>query len=229
MKRTAIFAATLFLAVILVLPACSDEEEPSAGQTPVIEVDSEGNTSIDKSQLEAEVEALNPGQLSTEEVDGLLFMREEEKLARDVYQVLGTNSTQPIFGNIARSEETHMEAVRVLLDQYEIKDPALAAGKFVNRDLQALYDRLIGQGSVNQIEALKVGAAIEEIDLIDLEIRIAQTDEAAIKLVYENLEKGSRNHLRSFVSSLDRLGVTYAPIALTQAAYDAVVSSAMER
>lgn len=229
MKRTAIFAATLFLAVILVLPACSDDDEPSAGQTPVIEVDSEGNTSIDKSQLEAEVEALNPGQLSTVEVDGLLFMREEEKLARDVYQVLGASSTQPIFGNIARSEETHMEAVRVLLDQYEIKDPALAAGKFMNRDLQALYDRLIGQGSVNQIEALKVGAAIEEIDLIDLEIRIAQTDEAAIKLVYENLEKGSRNHLRSFVSSLDRLGVTYAPIALTQAAYDAVVSSAMER
>lgn len=229
MKRTATFAATLFLAAILVLPACSDDDEPSAGQTPVIEVDSEGNTSIDKSQLEAEVEALNPGQLSTVEVDGLLFMREEEKLARDVYQVLGASSTQPIFGNIARSEETHMEAVRVLLDQYEIKDPALAVGKFVNRDLQALYDRLIGQGSVNQIEALKVGAAIEEIDLIDLEIRIAQTDEAAIKLVYENLEKGSRNHLRSFVSSLDRLGVTYAPIALTQAAYDGVVSSAMER
>lgn len=50
----------------------------------------------------------------------------------------------------------------------------------------------MADGSRSLADALRVGATIEEIDLLDLEERIAQTDEADIKLVYENLAKGSR-------------------------------------
>ena len=76
-------------------------------------------------------------------------------------------------------------------------------------------------------DALKVGAAIEEIDILDLQERLAETDNAAIQRVFENLMAGSENHLRAFVSNIKaQTGETYAPQYLSQAAYDEIVSAA---
>ncbi|MGE0058480.1 MAG: DUF2202 domain-containing protein [Dehalococcoidia bacterium] len=231
-KAIGLAGSLMVLAAVLFGAACSDsdnEKSPATTATPLVEVDSEGSTGINSGRLEDEVEALSEGDLTSAEIAGVLFVREEEKLARDVYQELAKSSSLPIFTNIGRSEQTHMDAVKVLIDQYDLKDPVLASGRFVNTDLQALYDRLVAQGRANQVEALKVGAAIEEIDLVDLAARMAETDEAAIKLVYENLMKGSRNHLRSFVSTLDRQGVKYTPIALSQAEFDRIIGGSIER
>ncbi len=233
MKSRAIGLASslMVLAAVLFGAACTDDgdDESPAVSTPLVQVDSEGSTGINSGRLEDEVEALSEGELTAAEIAGVLFMREEEKLARDVYQELAKSSSLPIFTNIGRSEQTHMDAVKVLIDQYDLKDPALASGKFVDGELQALYDRLVAQGKTSQEEALRAGAAIEEIDLIDLAERVAETDEASIELVYENLMKGSRNHLRSFVSTLERQGVKYTPIALSQAEFDRIVSGSIER
>lgn len=49
-------------------------------------------------------------------------MREEEKLARDVYLTFGEKWGLTLFTNIAKSEQTHTDAVKTLLDRYEIKD-----------------------------------------------------------------------------------------------------------
>lgn len=169
---------------------------------------------------------LIPGTLSEEEAAGLLWMREEEKLARDVYLALYELWGQPTFQNIANSEQTHMDAVLDLLQGYGIADPAGAQGQFSNPDLQALYDQLIAQGSQSLADALKVGAAIEEIDILDLRERVAQTDKAAIQTVYASLENASNNHLRSFTSTLlRRTGETYQPQYLSAADYQAIVSS----
>jgi len=74
-----------------------------------------------------------------------------------------------------------------------------------------------------------VGAAIEEIDLLDLKTRITQTDKADIKQVYDNLMRGSRNHLRSFVAQLEsQTGQVYKPQHLTQTEYDAIINSSIE-
>jgi hypothetical protein len=159
-------------------------------------------------------------------------MREEEKLARDVYLTLYDRWGLPIFQNIASSEATHMEAVKTLIDRYNLEDPAAGqyVGVFTNPTLQGLYDQLVEEGNRSLSSALRVGAAIEEIDILDLEERIAQTERADIKLVYENLMKGSRNHLRSFVSNLERReGEVYQPQYVTQAAYDAIVAAPLER
>ena len=115
-----------------------------------------------------------------------------------------------------------------LLDRYDISDPAAGndLGKFTDAKLQALYDQLVAQGSKSVADALKVGAAIEEIDILDLQERLAETDNAAIEQVYENLLAGSENHLRAFVSNLKaRTGETYAPQYLSQAAYNAIVTA----
>jgi hypothetical protein len=170
------------------------------------------------------------GSLSDAEIEGILYMREEEKLARDVYLTLYEAWELPIFQNIARSEATHMEAVNTLIDRYGLADPAAAeVGVFTNPTLQELYDQLVAAGRTSLADALRVGAAIEEIDILDLQERQAQTDQADIELVYENLMKGSRNHLRAFASTLTRqTGETYQPQYLDPASYESIVNSARE-
>jgi hypothetical protein len=166
--------------------------------------------------------------LSSEEAEGLLFMREEEKLARDVYLALSTKWDIPVFQNIAASEQVHMDAIEELLVRYSLPDPALAEpGLFTNLDLQALYNDLVTQGSLSMANALKVGGAVEEIDIIDLQAHLFQTDNADIQYVYENLLKGSQNHLRAFSGVFQtQTGETYQPQYMDIKAYDAIVLAA---
>jgi len=158
-----------------------------------------------------------------QEIEGILYMRDEEKLAHDVYTVLYDLWGLPIFRNIAESEATHTEAVRVLLERYDLPDPAATMEQGVYNDptLQALYDELVAEGSESLESAIRVGAAIEEIDILVLQDRIAQTDEGDIILVYENLMQGSLNHLRSFVSTLNRqTGAPHSPQYLETSTYE---------
>ncbi len=160
-------------------------------------------------------------------------MREEEKLARDVYLTLYDTWNQQVFQNISRSEQAHTDAVLALLEQYGISDPVgdNPVGVFVDEALQALHDKLVNQGSASLIDALLVGAAIEEIDIIDIEKRkedVIGNDD--IIEVYDNiLLEGSRNHLRAFVKNLETQGITYQPQYLSQAEYDAIISGETER
>jgi hypothetical protein len=164
--------------------------------------------------------------LSAEETAALLFMREEEKLARDVYNFLYTTWGQPTFQNIAASEQAHMDEIKVLLDRYGLADPALAPGQFTDANLQALYTQLTTQGALSLGDALKVGAAIEEIDILDLQTRLAQTDNADLQQVFTNLMNGSYNHLKSFTSVLlTQTGETYQPQYLTVEQYQTILSS----
>jgi hypothetical protein len=115
--------------------------------------------------------------LMADEIAGLQFMREEEKLAHDVYVSFYQQYGLAIFNNIANSEATHMAAIKTLLDRYGIADPATSQpiGVFTNPDLQALYNQLILQGNQSLAAALQVGTAIEEIDISDLQTRLART------------------------------------------------------
>jgi hypothetical protein len=176
------------------------------------------------------VAALPEQTVSDEERSGLVFMREEEKLARDVYSVLYDTWGMQIFSNIAQSEQTHTEAVRTILTKYSIADPVTddTIGVFVNSDLQKLYTDLTAQGIISIEEALIVGARIEDLDIADLQKQITQTDNDDIKLVYENLMRGSRNHLRSFVSQLTSRGVTYEPKYITLSEFETIIASAQE-
>jgi hypothetical protein len=203
-----------------------------AAGVDVTQVDEEGNTVVDPAAVETALAPLTTGELTLKEVAGLLFMREEEKLARDVYLYLYEQWGTPIFQNISQSEQTHMDSVQTLIDRYRLSDPTIgkAAGEFSDPVLQELYDQLTAQGSQSLAEALKVGAAIEEIDILDLQERIAKATHADIQLVYQNLEKGSRNHLRNFVKILlNQTGETYAPQYLSLELYQSIISGDIER
>ncbi len=166
--------------------------------------------------------------ISPEEAASLRFMREEEKLAHDVYVTLYEQWGLTLFGNIAASEQKHTDAIANLLDMYNIPDPVgnNGLGEFTDIDLQGLYDDLAAQGSQSVGDGLKVGALIEEVDILDLQGRLAETDNASIEQVYNNLMAGSESHLRAFVYNLEtQTGETYAPQYLSQAAYEAIISA----
>jgi hypothetical protein len=142
--------------------------------------------------------------LDATETAGIIYMREEEKLAHDVYVTLYQQWGLSTFNNIAKSEDSHENKIEILLNSYQIADSASdnPIGVFVNPNLQQLYNNLVAQGSQSLTEALKVGVLIEETDIADLQTRIAQTDNADIQQVYQQLLSGSNNHLSAFTSNL---------------------------
>lgn len=169
------------------------------------------------------------GALSAAERDALLHMREEEKLALDVYDALDHYGNP--FVNVQASEQRHMDAMLDLLDTYGLADPAAdkGVGAFASGELQALHDALVEQGAPSSVDAFAVGCAIEELDIHDLEVAKAQTTHADIAATYDLLMLGSRNHLRAFYGRLAGAGGSYTPRYLDQAAFDAIVQSPKER
>ena len=237
-KKSTIAKLIMFTFVLVIpLAACST----IATASPDVQVSTDFSQSepvgeefsVSYAQIVEDVD-LNPAILdesSEEETSGLIFMREEEKLARDVYLYLHDKWGLPIFNNIANSEQSHMDAVLRLLTAYGIEDPAAAKapGEFVNADLQNLYNQLVTQGSQSLGDALKVGAAIEEIDILDLEDHLSRTKNLDIVMVYENLMRGSYNHLRSFSSTLyQKTGEVYLPQFLGAEVYQGVVGDGIE-
>jgi hypothetical protein len=157
------------------------------------------------------------------EIADLAFMREEEKMARDVYAELYQYYKERgieliILANITVSEQKHMDAMLSLLEKYQLEDPAagLERGEFENTVLAAVYANLVSDSEANQTildepvaggkvsreAALYVGAWIEERDMIDILHAIGNTSRAEIVGVYTSLLCGSREHLRAFVKRL---------------------------
>ena len=174
--------------------------------------------------LRAQQTAQNLATLSAAEEDTLLFMREEEKMARDVYLTVNKVWKKAVFKNIAASEQKHMDAILKKINLFGLTDPALAGvGSFTNQDIQDFYDQLIMQGKTSYIDALRAGATIEDVDIQDLMNAIDDTNNLALKTTYENLLEGSKNHLRAFVGLLQKQGIKYSPQYIDQDLFDAIM------
>jgi len=162
--------------------------------------------------------------LSENEVAMLLQMREEEKMARDVYDALSGLYTLQVFEKISASESVHMDRVLCLLIHFEIDDPASSVvGEFTNPVIQNLYYELVEQGEISLLKALEVGASIEDLDIFDLSYFLGETENEAITSVFENLMCGSGNHMRSFYNLLATRGVEYSPEHITQGELNAIL------
>jgi len=167
--------------------------------------------------------------LTEEEKADLLQLREEEKLAKDVYLYAYSKYGLTISQNISNSEQTHMDKVLQILTSYNLEDPAnTQIGVFNDTELQTLYDQLIAKVDISLIEALKVGATIEDLDIKDIEDFLLRTTKADIISMYENLMCGSRNHLRSYYSQIVSNSGTYSPIYISQAEFDTIINSSNE-
>lgn len=181
-------------------------------------------------RLRNDLSTMSRDALSETEKEGLLLMREEEKIARDVYLRLFDRWGLRPFQNISGAEQTHMDAVLALLDHFGLPDPAqgLSVGRFNRPDLQALYDQLITRGEQSLADAVCVGLLIEELDIKDLQEARAKTDKLAIHRVFAELERGSRNHLRAFYRWKQRLGINYVPQHLPNTVFEKIGQSEQE-
>lgn len=144
--------------------------------------------------------AATPTTLTTTQKTQLKYLIEEEKLARDVYTFLSAKVTTRKFSNISQSEQTHINYIAALLTQYKLKNPTTgkAAGVFVNKDIQALYNTLTKEGSAGVLEAFGVGVKIEEVDIASLKKLLAKAMPVDVKTALELLLAASNNHLEAF-------------------------------
>ena len=140
----------------------------------------------------------------SDEVNQILFMLEEEKLARDIYSELGEIWNIRIFSNISASEENHRSQVQSLAEAYGIAYPNLEPGKFKDPELQAMYDELLVQGKSSERAAMEVGETVEITDIADIDsiLKTQITDDW--RDVLERLRHGSENHLSAFRRQLSR-------------------------
>ncbi|NOX19149.1 MAG: DUF2202 domain-containing protein [Chlorobi bacterium] len=216
-KLSIIFAMFLFTAILM---GCDNSDDVAAPD----------NSSSVLYDMQGTIDSLPMEDLSEAEIEGLTIMREEEKLARDVYIYFYNKYGMRIFNNISNSEEKHTSAIKALLDKYSLEDPVIddTPGVFQNEDLGALYTQLTAAGDASLLEALKVGATIEDLDIKDLMDYEDEVDNQDIIFVYDNLTRGSRNHLRSYYSQILNNGGTYDPQYISQELFDYIVNSPKE-
>ena len=170
--------------------------------------------------------------LNDELRESILHMREEEKLARDVYLTLSEKYGVPIFSRIAAAETRHMAAIKTVIDSYGLTDPLVddSRGVFAKSEFNVLYKDLVATGSESLEKAYQVGALIEELDISDLADGMSRVGEHPnIEWVFQNLMRGSRNHLRMFDFQLSATGQRYHAKHLSQQEYDRIAMSSMER
>lgn len=148
--------------------------------------------------------------LTVEEIENIQFMAEEEKLAQDVYDALGDLWDLNVFDNIEHSESQHVSSVESLASKYNISTPDLPEGVFANEELQALYDQLIAIGSQSLEDALKVGVAIETVDIEDLTQELSSTTNTDLISTYTKLLSASENHLSAFSNALTQESVVFS-------------------
>jgi len=211
MKTTVLLIA---IAVNLVFVSCQKDEVVAANLT-----------------VTSQIEALPTEPLNADELASLQLMREEEKLARDVYTTLYAKWNVTVFTNISSSEQQHTDAVLTLLNKYGLTDPVVSnvVGVFSDPELQNLYNQLVAQGNLSVLDAYKVGATIEDLDIFDLEEALSKSDNQDIKYTFDLLTMGSRNHMRSFYGQIVGLGGTYSAQFITQAELEAIVTSPREK
>jgi hypothetical protein len=198
MKKNILLELVAVIGLTILFTACSESLNNAGDDLALTEksaqVSSRGCTGCDFTAV-----------LTQAEIDGLLQMREEEKVARDVYLAFAKLYNNRVFSNIAKSEQAHMDAILYLLNGYKLSDPVagLAVGTFTPA-FQAIYDGLILRGTSLK-EALLVGVDIEVMDIDDLKVHIGETTVPNIIRVYNNLLAGSINHLSAFNFNLSRL------------------------
>jgi hypothetical protein len=187
--------------------------------------------------FQALFDQIEPVPLFDDEVAEVTYLLEEEKLARDVYRKLAERWQLPMFSNIARAKQRHMDLVLKLFETYGLALPTTleTEGAFDDPNLAEAYAEFIFDGGVENetatlADALGAGVEIEDMDLFDLYEFLALTENDHLEMVIHNLAKGSRNHLRAFMRALEAQGGSYVPGEyLDEETFNSILEADMEQ
>lgn len=160
--------------------------------------------------------------LSAAQQQGMAFILEEERMAKDLYLEFYKTTRLPVFLDVAGSEEIHIASILTLMERRGLTGPAEAPGVYADEALQEMYEDLLA-GADGPEAALRAAAHVEEASVHDLSMEIEGTIEPDLISVYGGLMVGSQKHLRTFVRALEELGGEYTPAILSQEEFDRIV------
>jgi hypothetical protein len=180
-------------------------------------------------QIKSYIAASPKSELSENDKKNIILLIEEEKLAHDVYLALFKKWNLRPFNNILQSEQTHIDSLDLIIKKYGLNFKLSSVGKFVNPEFQKLYESLVNDGNQSAVKAYQVGALIEELDITDIKNFLKTTDNKDVKIVYLNLMKGSRNHLRTYYSQIKNNKSDYIPKYLGSDEFKTIINSKSEQ
>ncbi len=152
---------------------------------------------MQKHNLSEMISGIKKQDLNTIEIDLLKKQYEEEMMANELYASFYEKYKIETFKKISESEAKHMQAVKALLDRYDIPTPT----NYVH--IQDLYNSLKETWSKSEFQALEVWVKIEFVDIDDIVTAIKSTDNDDIKVVFTNIWGASYNHLRGFLKAIE--------------------------
>lgn len=221
---------TLFLSLVLstgwLMSSCEENTSPLDESSITGEENLIGSIDTTDNSVITDSSTIIQGNLKSSELNDLLHLAEEEKLAHDVYNYAYQKHQINIFKNIAASEQSHINRVLEILNDHNEDDPTHPDdGVFYNESLQMLYKQLTSKVDLSLLDALKVGATIEDLDIKDIDLFLENTDNEALVEMYENLKCGSRNHMRAFHSLILKNNGTYSPQFISQEVFEEILNN----
>lgn len=224
-----IVAVNLLLATGFIFSSCEKNSLSAAGEqyAAVLSVSADGTSTVVDATLKAAF--IPTAALDVTDLSILTKMKDEEKLARDVYTTLSNKFGGTVFTRISDAESRHLNAIVLLLANYGLTETIAAPGVYDDQAFNALYTTLVAKGSTTLSDAYSVGAMIEEMDIKDLMDASQQVKNENVLMVFENLTRGSRNHLRAFNFQLVNLGVIYQPVYLDLTTFQGIINGQFEK
>ena len=218
-----------FLILAISLTSCDKESEFLPRSVDMLDVDrATGYSKINFSFARTHINNLPFEVLSHKEEQGLMFLREEEKVITDFYTTIRNTWDNLILENLGSSEKTHFNATVILVNKYSLIDPIdqFGVGEFPNAGMQAYYDYLISEGNKSVEDTYKMASLAGEANIVSLKNQLSRiTNNQDFRLLYNNLMATSRNHLRITVNHFERLGGTYVPRILNEMDFREIMES----
>src|SRR6476620_4362177 len=158
--------------------------------------------------------------LSPAETKALINLHDNQKLSLFVYDSLYAIWGINPFGNIRSAESQHVNFLDDVADNYalelETNEPGNSAATFTTPQAETIYQESISKGSLSVVDALKMGARLEEMSLQVLHNAKAVTIKSDLLHTFDILAMGSKNNLQAFNRRLKMYGITYEPGFLEQ-------------
>jgi len=162
-------------------------------------------------------------QIESSPADDLPNLLAQVDLTKDVNTTFYEVWQVPIFEELANTES---RVITILTGTMKVmKLPVETTflhqiGTYNHRGLQKLNDRLVLAGSNAKAEALVASAELEEHQILFLENALENTEDLDVILLYDRIRSISKDNLRDIVAELQKEGITYRPIVMSDKYFD---------
>lgn len=153
--------------------------------------------------------------LSGQELQGLIYIVEIQKLQRDIYMALDERNINPIFNELYLADAKSLDEISATIEAYGQENPVLDrnVGDFRRTEVQALYDEFTYTVNNNLIEMLTFAVRMEEGTVDDISEFMEQVDgNEDIRQLYTDLLTGSYIQLNALNDEIKKTRTGIMPM-----------------